>query len=127
MPITMRWKLHTASVEKHGGERLSMVNGVVYAPDHATRNDNLCDHFITSRNCVHAVKKVMTVSDTEFKPHHPSRTWLGTRPRVDAFRQIQSYGKFEAWLPLGPQRAVHYLPPPPRRTSTSTAESRKQQ
>ena len=91
---------------------LDLVGGVVHAPEHATCNGKVYDFFITSRCCSHAVRRVTTVDDAEFKPHSPARMWLDAKPRSDKFRQLANIGKFEAHLPHGPLRAFHHSPAP---------------
>lgn len=91
---------------------LKLVGGMIHAPDHATCNDKIYDFFITPRCCAHAVRRVVTVIDAEFKPRHPARMWLDARPRMDKFRQLTNRRKFAAWLQYGPLTAEHHAPAP---------------
>ena len=91
---------------------VELVGGAIHAPDQPTCNDKVYDFFIVSRNCSHAVRRVATIADAECKPHHPTRIWIDARPRNDLCRKLANLGKFDAWLPFGPQRAEHYAAAP---------------
>ena len=80
---------------------LTLVKGVVHAPEVATCKSRVIDFFVSSRSLSPAVVAVSVVSDAGTSPHVPVRLFLRAAPRSLKMRCLVAPQKLAAHLPAG--------------------------
>ena len=95
------WNCTPEQLEKTGWLRL--VKGKVCAPKLTTCMERTIDFFVISENLTAAVHDTVVVNGALSHPHKPVRLYLRAEPRQAVVRQLQSFGKFEAKMPYGPE------------------------
>ena len=83
---------------------LEMVNGVIFATELPTCNDNVYDFFVVHRSLADAVAGVQRIQDGGLSPHWVSRLLVRGDAKRAAVRQLVRPAKVEGILPHGPAR-----------------------
>ena len=85
---------------------LSMVHGVIVAPDSPTCNGSIYDYFVISEGLLPAVAGIARIDDAGLSPHWPTRLYLRSDARRHLVRQLVRPRKVPGLLPCGPTTPV---------------------
>lgn len=83
---------------------LKITNGVIFATELATCNDNTYDYFVVHRELADSVRGVQRLQDGHLSPHWVTRLILSGDAKRCAVRQLVQPARVEGILPKGPPR-----------------------
>ena len=78
---------------------LTMVGGVIIAPEGTTCKSRTIDFFVVSQDLAGSVVEASVIDDALFEPHRPVRLYIRAKPRSMMVRTLRAATTIGATLP----------------------------